>query len=114
MLLLVKDQQVVEAFLPNTPQEAFADRIGSWGMIRRFENLDGTRCRHASKTWSKFAIVITYQILRCLSKWGGFSEVLRYPEIGGRSCHAYVDHLPRLEFDDEERKERSKEEICDL
>ncbi len=29
-LLIVEDQQVVEAFLSDTSQEAFADRIGSW------------------------------------------------------------------------------------
>ena len=39
-LLLVEDQQVVKAFLSDTPQEAFADRIGSWCMIGRFENLN--------------------------------------------------------------------------
>src|SRR6266699_2515722 len=71
-LLLVKDQQVVETFLSHTPQEAFADRIGSWRMNGRFENLDGTRGCHPSKTWSKFAIVITHQILRCLPIRGGF------------------------------------------
>jgi len=48
-LPLVKDQDMIKAFLPHTPQEAFADRIGSWCMNRRFENLDGTRCRHPSK-----------------------------------------------------------------
>src|SRR5438105_15472022 len=58
-LLLVKDQQVVEAFLPHTPQEAFADCIGSWCVKGRFENLNRTRCRHASKAKPKFAIVIT-------------------------------------------------------
>jgi len=93
-LLLVEDQQVVEAFLPHTPQEAFAERIGSWRMKGRLENLESTRCRYPSKTWSKFAIIITNQILRCLPVRSGFSEVLRDPEIGRRSCHAYVDHLP--------------------
>jgi hypothetical protein len=101
-------------FLSHTPQEAFADRIGLWRMNGRFENLNRTRCRHPSKTWSKFAIMIMNQILRCLPIWRGFSEVLRYPRIDRRSCHSYVDHPPRLEFYDEERKERSKEEICDL
>ena len=113
-LLLVEDQQMVKAFLSHTPQEAFADRIGSWCMIGRFENLDSTRCRYPSKARPKFGIVITNQILRCLSKWCGFSELLRNPGIGRRSCHAHVDHSPCLEFDDEERKERPKEEICDL
>src|SRR5438105_13874475 len=48
-LLLVKDQQVVEAFLPHTPQEAFADRIGSWRMTRCFENLNRTCCSYTSE-----------------------------------------------------------------
>jgi len=61
-LLLVKDQQVVEAFLPHTPHEAFADCIGSWCVKGSFENLNSTRCRHASKAKPKFAIVITNQI----------------------------------------------------
>ena len=49
-LFLVKNQQVIEAFLSDTPQEAFADRIGSWCMNGRLENLDGTRGRHPSKS----------------------------------------------------------------
>ena len=93
-LLLAKDQQVIEAFLPHTPGEAFADCIGSWCVKGRFENLNRTRCRHASKAKLKFAIVITKQILWRLSIRGGFSELLRDPEIGRRSCYAYMNHLP--------------------
>src|SRR5437016_10807120 len=61
-LLLLKDQQVVEAFLPHTPHEAFADRIGAWRMRGRFENLDATCPRHPSKARPEFAIVITNQV----------------------------------------------------
>ena len=93
-LLLVEDQQMVKAFLSHTSQEAFADRIGSWCMNGRFENLNSTRCRHASKARPKFAIVITNQILRCLPIRGSFSELLRNPGIGRRPCHDYVDHFP--------------------
>jgi hypothetical protein len=39
-LLLLKDQQVIEAFLTNTPHEALADGICSGCMIGRFEQLD--------------------------------------------------------------------------
>jgi hypothetical protein len=91
---LAEDQQMVKTFLSHTPQEGFTLRIGSWRRKRRFENLDGTRGRHPRKTWSKFAIVITNQILRCLPIRCSFSELLRNPGIGRRSCHAYVDHLP--------------------
>jgi hypothetical protein len=93
-LLLLKNQQVVQAFLPHTSQEAFADRIGSWCMNGRCENLYRTRGRHPSKTGSKFVIVITNQVLGCLPIRGGFSELLRHPGIGRRPCHADVDHLP--------------------
>src|SRR5450759_3891636 len=93
-LLLMEDQQMVKAFLSHTPQEAFADRIGSWRVIRRFKNLNGTRGCHTSETGANFTIIITNEILWCLPIWGGFSELLRYPGIGRRPCHAHVDYLP--------------------
>ena len=34
--------------------------------------------------------------------------------IGRRPCDSHMDHPPCLEFDDEEREERSKEEIVHL
>jgi len=110
-LLLLKDQQVVEAFLPHTPHEAFADRIGAWRMRGRFENLDATCPRHPSKARPEFAIVITNQVLRCLAKGGGFSQVLGHPGISRRSCHADMDHSSCLELDEEEGKERPKEKV---
>ncbi len=113
-LLLVKDQQVVETFLSHTSQEAFADRIGSGSVIRGVEHLNRTRCRHTSEAGSTFAIAITHEILWCLPIRGGFSQVLRHPGIGRRPCYSDMDHPPCLEFDDEEREERSKEEIRHL
>ncbi len=46
-LLLLKDQQVIEAFLSDAPHEAFADGIGAFRMIRRFQYLDAAGCGHA-------------------------------------------------------------------
>src|SRR5260370_41608416 len=81
-LLLLEDQQMVKAFLSYTPQKAFADRIGSWCMKGRFENLNSTRGRHPSKARPKFTIVITNQIRWRLPIWGSFSQLLRDPGIG--------------------------------
>jgi len=105
---------MVKACLPHTPQETLTDRIGSGSMIRRFEYLNSTCRRHSGKTRPKFAIVITDQILWCLPIWGGFTQLLRYPGIGRRSYHSDMDHPPCLELDEEEREERSKEEIAHL
>ena len=108
----MEDQQMVKAFLPHTPHKAFTDGVRSWRVIRRFENLNGTRGRHPSETGAKFTIVIPNHILRYLPIWRGFSKLLRNPGISGRSCHSRVDHAPRTEFDDDEREEWLKEEIC--
>ena len=113
-LLLLKDQQVIEAFLPHAPHEALADRIGSGCMIRRFQYLDAASCGHVGETGPKFAIVITNEIFRCLSIGGGFSQLLGHPRIGRRACHSNVNHLARLQLENEEREEWSKEEISDL
>jgi hypothetical protein len=92
-LPLVKDQDMIKAFLSHTPHEAFADRIGSWSMIGCVENLNLTCCSYTSEAGPKFAIMITNQILRCLPIRRGFPKLLRNPRIGGRSCHPRVEHL---------------------
>jgi len=62
VLLLAEDEEMVQAFLSDTPGEAFADGIGAFRMNRRFEHLNATRGRHTSKAWPTFAIVITHLI----------------------------------------------------
>jgi hypothetical protein len=78
-LLLMQNQQVVQAFLPHAPQKTLADDIGSWGMNRRFEDLDRARFRHTNKARPKLPVVITNEILGCLSIGRGFSQSLRHP-----------------------------------
>ena len=92
-LFLLNNQQMIQAFLSDAPGEALADRIGSWSVIRRFENLDTTSPCHPSKAGPKFAVVITNQVLWCLTIRGGFSQLLGYPGIGRRACNAHMDDL---------------------
>jgi hypothetical protein len=113
-LLLVKDQKVVETFMSHTPQEAFAHRIGSGSVKRCVKNLNRTRCRHPGETGPKFPIVIADQILRCLPIGRGFSELSSHPGISRGTSDSHMDHPSGLEFDEEEREERSKEEIGHL
>src|SRR5215472_5599629 len=92
-LLLLKDQQVVQAFLSHTSGEALADGIGLGCMNRGFEKLDATGRRHSAETGSKLAVVITYQILRRMPIRGRFTELLCHPGIRWGSCHADMDNL---------------------
>ena len=75
-LLLLQDQQMIEAFLSDAPQETLTKGIGSWSMIGRFEDLDTANFRHPSKARPKFVVVISYQIRGRMSIRGGFSKLL--------------------------------------
>jgi hypothetical protein len=112
---LVKNQQVVQTFLPHTPQEPLADRIGSGSVRRGLENLDAACRRHTSEEGPKFRISIPNQVLGCVPIQGRFSE--RYAPPRDRKAIASRPHgsaLRDLPFDDEKGKERSKEQIGDL
>jgi len=110
----MKDQQVVEAFLPHTPQEALADRIGSGSMIRRFEDLHAARCCHSGEMGPKLALMIANEVPGRLSIGSSFPQLLRCPHIGGRARHPDMDDFPRSQFNDEEGKKRAKEHISHL
>ena len=112
-LLLMQDEQMVEALTSDTTEEALADRIRSRGMIRRFENLDATRLGNLREGHSKLTIVITDEVLRSHTIGGGFPKLLRGPSIRRRSCDAFVNHSARVQFDNEEGKQRAEEEIGD-
>jgi len=113
-LLLIESEQVIKALSPNTPQKAFADRIGSWRLIGYGEYLDAARCCHASEPGSKLAIMITHEIVRRLAIRSRLPQLLCGPRVGRSARHTYVDDFQRLQFDEEKRKERPKEEISDL
>jgi hypothetical protein len=113
-LLLLNNQQMIQAFLSDAPQEALTDRIGSGRMNRRFQDLDAAGCGHTSEARPKFGIVIPNQVLWRLSIRGGFSQLLRHPGIGRRARYAHMDHLACLELDEEEGKEWSKEQVSHL
>ena len=111
---LVQDQDVIQALSSHTSHESFTDGIGSWRVIRRFENLDATCCCHSSETGAKLAIMIANEVLRRVSRRSGLPQLLRGPSVGRRARHTDMDDLPRSQFNNEKRKERPKEEIDDL
>ena len=112
--LLMEDQEVIQAFSPHASQKALTDGIGLWRTIRRSKHLDAARCCYARKIRAEFAIIIPNQVSRSFSKRSCLPQLLRDPGIRGGSCHIDVDDLARFQFDDEEGKERTKEEIGNL
>ncbi len=93
-MLLMEDQHMIQALSSNTSQKAFTDGIGARGVIRRFEQLDATRCCNSSETGAKLAIIIANEVLRRLSIWSGLPKLLCSPSVGGGLRHTDVDHFP--------------------
>src|SRR5712692_3088757 len=90
-LLLMQDEQMIEALTPYTAEEPLTDGIRARGVIRSFENLDVTRSGNPSEAHPKLAVVITDEVLRPHSKGSGFPKLLCSPSVSGISCHADVD-----------------------
>jgi hypothetical protein len=112
-LLLLQDEQVIEALSPHAAHKPFTDGIGSRCLIGRFQDLDAAGCGHASETGSKLVITITDEVLRSHPIGRGLPQLLRGPSIGGRSCDVDVNHSPRVVFDNEEGEQRTEEEVSD-
>ena len=112
-LLLMQDEQMIEALTPYTAEEALTDGIRARGVIWRFEHLNVTRIGNPSEAHTKLAVVITDEVLRPHTKGGGFPKLLCSPSVSGISCYADMDHFARVQFDDEESEQRVEEEIRD-
>ena len=113
-LLLLQDEQMIEALSPHAAQKAFTDGIRSRGVIECFEELDGACGCHSGETRSEFAIVVVNEICGGLPIRRSFSQLLGYPRVRGRVRHIHMDHLSRLQLDDEEGKKRTEEEVSGL
>src|SRR5690348_11458052 len=66
-VLLMEDQEVIQAFSPHASQKTLTDSICSWRTIRRSKHLDAARCCYARKIRAEFAISIPNQIFWRLS-----------------------------------------------
>ncbi len=112
-LLLMQDEQVIKTLAPHTPQKTLTDGIRSWGVRRSCENLAATCPGNPREARPKLTIVITDEMLWPYTIGRRFPLLLCGPRVSGRSCDADVDHFARVQFDDEEGKQRAEEEIGD-
>jgi hypothetical protein len=113
-VLLIQDEEVIQTFSSHAPQKAFTYGICLWSPIRRSKHFDATCCCYSCKTRPKFAIIIPNEIFGCLPIRSRFPQLLRYPLISRRARHIYMDDFPRFQFNDEEGKQLTEEEVCHL
>jgi hypothetical protein len=73
-LLLMEDEQMIEALTSHTAEKALTDGIGARGIIRRFEHLDVTRSSNPREAHPKLAIIITDEVLRSCAIGSGLPQ----------------------------------------
>jgi hypothetical protein len=71
-LLLMQDEQMIEALTPYTAEKPLTNGIRARSVKRSFEKLTATRSGHSNEAYPKLAIIITDEILRPHTKGGGF------------------------------------------
>ncbi len=108
------DEDVVEAFAPDTAEQSFADRVRAWCQDGRSEHLDPGSDRDSIDVRPVLRIVVTNEILRDFPKGRRFAELLSDPLVTWRARRANVDDTPRGKLDDEEGEERLEHEVMDL
>ena len=99
MKLPVPDKQdVIGAFSPHAPEESLADRVGSWSVVGRLQDLKGAYLSICEMV-AVFAVPVANQeawgqaIRRCLPK------LLHHPVLGRTVADADVKELPRAKFE---------------
>jgi len=100
-LLLMQNEQMIEALTPYTAEESLTDGIRSRGVIRSFKNLNVTCLRNPREVLPKLAIIITDEVFRPFIIGGGEPSLLCGPSIGRISCDTDVDHSARVQFKNE-------------
>lgn len=68
-LLLMQDQEVIQALSSHTPQKTFTGGIRLGSSIRCSKQLGPSGCGHARKTQPKFPVIIPDKVFGCLLYW---------------------------------------------
>jgi len=82
-MVLIQNQEPVEAFRTDGPHEPLRDAVGLWGTKRRTNDLDVVTPKHLVETGGKFLVSIanqeTNRLFTLSPRPGQLPGLLRYP-----------------------------------
>src|SRR5947209_7527360 len=113
-MAFIADEQMIQTLAANAADKSFTNRVGARGTKRCFDDLNLGTSGHRGKVRTVFLVVIADQVLGTLSEWGGFSQLLSHPFVGGVPGHADVDDPARAQLDDHKREQRPKPHVGNL
>ncbi len=109
-----KYQQMVQAFTPDRPDEAFTDSIRSGCFDGGGNDVDVSTGSDRCKMRPILVIIVADQMLGTLIERRCFAQLLGRPGIGRMAGNTHMNHAPRAEFHDHEGKQRPEEDVRDL
>ncbi len=81
-VLFPEDQDVIEAFASDAPDQPLADRVGPRRLHGGSQYLNPAARGNGGEVWTVLGIVVTNEILRRRTERRGLAQVLGNPGIG--------------------------------
>src|SRR5258708_12020256 len=91
-LLLMEDQEMIQAFSPHTSQETFTNGIGLRRSVWRAKDLDASCCCHTCNTRSELSVIISNQISWTFSIGGRLPQLFCHPRTGRATPPTHIDN----------------------
>src|SRR5690349_10478807 len=79
----IADQQMIQTLAANAADKSFTYRVRARSTKRRFNDINLGASGHCGKMLTIFLVIIAHQMLGTLPEWGGFSQLLSHPFVGG-------------------------------
>lgn len=104
-MTFVQDEEEVEAFAPYTAQESLANGIGHGRLIGCFQDVDIGPISDSVECVAELAVVVTNKKPWSPAKWGGFPQLLGYPNIVRTSGHLETHQATKTQLDHNKDKD---------
>jgi hypothetical protein len=113
-MALAEDEEVVEAFSAETPQESLADGVGLWRPDWRPQDFDMRLLSDPVEGGPVLGVIVTNEESRRFPQWCSIAELLCDPWIGRIARNGEMHDATGLEFDDDKDEHGAKKGIVGL
>ena len=113
-MIVVQDQNMVQAVSPNAAKEALANCIAVRRSRGRLDDDRAATRRHCIKRGAKLGVVIPNQEPRAVLEWHRFAELLCGPLVRWVAGDVEMDDLTVIESNQEQCKYGSESEVVEL
>jgi hypothetical protein len=101
-LLLMQDEEMIQAFTSHRTDESFTDGIRPWGFEWGFDFFDATASGHRRKLLAILLVIVANEIFGVLAPGCGLPKLLSRPGISWMAGNSHMLDFPSLMGNDDE------------